>query len=120
VRKRQKPYTRNYVMPAVMPIDPLKDLKADILAVRSGRMSPQEFINGWGRDWRKVVEETREFWGEADKGDKPLMLDIDPRRVDQTGKSQLTEDSESDPTDDTTAGKVRTQQHDETKKHRAR
>jgi lambda family phage portal protein len=105
VRKRQKPYTRNYVMPAVMPIDPLKDLKADILAVRSGRMSPQEFINGWGRDWRKVVEETREFWGEADKGDKPLVLDIDPRRVDQGGKSQLTEDSESDPTDDATEGK---------------
>lgn len=100
VRARKAPYERSYVMPAVEPIDPLKDLKADILAVRSGRMSPQEFINGWGRDWRKVIEETREFWKLADAGDDPLVLDIDPRRVDQLGKSQLTEDSESDPTDD--------------------
>jgi lambda family phage portal protein len=54
VRARKNPYARNYVMPAVTPIDPLKDLKADILAVRSGRMSPQEFIGEWGRDWRRL------------------------------------------------------------------
>jgi len=104
VRARKAPYERSYVMPAVMPIDPLKDLKADILAVRSGRMSPQEFINGWGRDWRKVVEETRQFWKDADGGDEPLVLDIDPRRVDQLGKSQLTQDAESDPSDDKNLG----------------
>ncbi|WP_022722952.1 phage portal protein [Rhodopseudomonas sp. B29] len=100
VRARKTPYVREYVMPAVQPIDPIKDLKADILAVRSGRMSPQEFISAWGRDWRKVVEETREFWKAADGGDTPLVLDIDPRRVDQLGKSQLTDDSENDPADD--------------------
>lgn len=100
IRDRKRPYARNYVMPAIMPIDPLKDLKADILAVRSGRMSPQEFISGWGRDWRKVVAEIRQFWAEADDGDEPLVLDIDPRRVDQAGKSQLTDDSENDPSDD--------------------
>jgi lambda family phage portal protein len=105
VRARKSPYTRSYIMPAIEPIDPLKDLKADVLAVRSGRMSPQEFIGAWGRDWRQVVKETREFWKEADAGPTPLVLDIDPRRVDQTGKSQLTEDSESDPTDDATMGK---------------
>lgn len=105
VRARKAPYERSYVMPAIEAIDPLKDLKADILAVRSGRMSPQEFIGEWGRDWREVVKETRQFWKEADGGDQPLVLDIDPRRVDQTGKSQWTEDSESDPKDDATMGK---------------
>jgi lambda family phage portal protein len=106
LKARKTPYKRSYVMPAIEAVDPLKDLKADILAVRAGRMSPQEFIGAWGRDWRKVVAETREFWKEADKGDEPLILDIDPRRVDQTGKSQLTEDSESDPSDnDTLASK---------------
>jgi lambda family phage portal protein len=102
IRSRKTPYKRSYIMPALEPVDPLKDLKADILAVRAGRMSPQEFIGAWGRDWRKVVEETRKFWKEADSGTEPLILDIDPRRVDQTGKSQLTEDSESDPSDNDT------------------
>lgn len=98
LKDRRAPYKHSYVMPAKEPIDPLKDLKADILAVRSGRMSPQEFIGAWGRDWRKVVEETREFWKDADA--KGLVLDIDPRRVDQTGASQKSPDDETPPTDD--------------------
>lgn len=102
VRERKKPYARSYIMPSIEPIDPIKDLKADILAVRAGRLSPQEFIGAWGRDWRHVVRETREFWKEADAGAEPLVLDIDPRRVDQLGKSQLTDDSEGDPSDDAT------------------
>jgi lambda family phage portal protein len=86
LKERKAPYMREYVMPAVVPIDPLKDLKADILAVRAGRISPQEFINEWGRDWRKVLAETKQFWAEADKDG--LTLDIDPRRVDQLGTAQ--------------------------------
>lgn len=96
---RKAPYVRSYVMPAIEPIDPLKDMKADILAVRAGRISPQEFIGAWGRDWRKVVEDIREFWKEADKGEK-LVLDIDPRHVDQAGAAQLTPADDVAPTDD--------------------
>lgn len=98
LKDRKAPYKHSYVMPAIEPIDPLKDLKADILAVRAGRMSPQEFIGAWGRDWRKVAEETREFWKEADKSG--LVLDIDPRRVDQTGSSQKSPADDTPPTDD--------------------
>lgn len=86
LRRRQRPYVREYLMPAIEPIDPLKDLKADILAVRSGRMSPQEFIGSWGRDWRKIMKEYAEFWQVADL-DK-LVFDIDPRRVNQLGTDQ--------------------------------
>ncbi|UZE51116.1 phage portal protein [Rhodopseudomonas sp. P2A-2r] len=98
LRPRVKPYRRSYVMPAIEPIDPLKDLKADILAVRAGRMSPQEFIGAWGRDWRKVSEETREFWKQADKDG--LILDIDPRRLDQSGTAQPVPADDVPPTDE--------------------
>lgn len=90
-------YAREYVMPAVVPIDPLKDLKADILAVRAGRMSPQEFIGEWGRDWRSVLKETKQFWDAADKDG--LVLDIDPRRTDQSGASQASDEASDDDDD---------------------
>jgi lambda family phage portal protein len=72
-----------FVMPAVEPIDPEKDLKADILAVRAGRMSPQEFISGWGRDWREVVDDMEAFFKVADE--KGLIFDLDPRKVSAAG-----------------------------------
>jgi len=98
LKERKAPYLREYVMPAVVPIDPLKDLKADILAVRAGRMSPQEFISEWGRDWRKVLAETKQFWADADKDG--LVLDIDPRRVDQLGAAQKDPDAKEDAASD--------------------
>lgn len=86
LRRLKSGYDYEYVMPAVEPIDPLKDLQADILAVRAGRLSPQEFIGAWGRDWRAVMRETVEFWNLADKDG--AVFDIDPRRVNQSGAAQ--------------------------------
>lgn len=86
LRDRKIGYRHTYIMPATEPIDPLKDLQADILAVRAGRMSPQEFIGAWGRDWREVVKETADFWKEADN--QGAIFDIDPRRVNQSGALQ--------------------------------
>jgi capsid protein len=69
-------------MPAIEPINPKDDLEADILAVRSGRMSPQEFIAAWGRDWREVVEDTATFFEFLDKQNNGagLSFDIDGRK----------------------------------------
>ena len=84
---RPKPSWRfEYVMPAAEIIDPKKDLEADVAAVRAGRMSPQQFIQGWGQDWRKVIADTEAFFAEADQ--RKIVLDIDPRRVTQTGIAQ--------------------------------
>lgn len=83
---RRDGYNSDYVMPAIEPIDPKKDLEADILAVRSGRMSPQEFISGWGRDWREVLNDTETFLKSIDA--KGIVLDIDPRKVSQAGLQQ--------------------------------
>jgi lambda family phage portal protein len=77
--RRRNGYRVDHVMPAIEPIDPKKDLEADILAVRAGRMSPQEFISAWGRDWRKVVTDFDAFFRFID--DNNVLLDIDPRRA---------------------------------------
>jgi lambda family phage portal protein len=80
---RRQGYRYRLVMPAVEPIDPLKDLEADILAVRSGRMTPQEFTAGWGVDWRDNIEAFRQWFAAVDAG--AMVFDIDPRRTTQTG-----------------------------------
>jgi lambda family phage portal protein len=88
LRARRDGYRLDHIMPAVEPIDPVKDLEADILAVRSGRLSPQEFIGAWGRDWRQVVADTASFFEHLDQQNagKGLALDIDGRRP-MKGKS---------------------------------
>ncbi|MEO3997190.1 phage portal protein [Mesorhizobium sp. CAU 1732] len=80
-RDRQGGYRLKHIMPAVEPIDPKKDLEADILACRSGRLAPQEFIGAWGRDWRDVVNDTASFMEFLDKqrDGAGLALDIDAR-----------------------------------------
>jgi len=88
LKARKQGYRWNYILPAVEPIDARKALEADILAVRSGRMTPQEFIGAWGQDWRKVIADTTAFFQMLDKQPGGLVLDIDPRRVSQAGIAQ--------------------------------
>lgn len=76
--RRRDGYRVRHIMPPIEPIDPKKDMDADILAVRSGRLSPQDFITSWGRDWRDVVTDFDAFFRFADANN--VMLDIDPRR----------------------------------------
>lgn len=88
LRPRRQGYRWDYILPAVEPIDPRKALEADILAVRAGRMTPQEFISSWGQDWRKVIADTTAFFQMLDAQPGNLVLDIDPRRVSQIGVAQ--------------------------------
>lgn len=75
-----------FTMPAVESIDPLKDMQADILAVRSGRMSPQDFIEMWGHDWRTVMEQHRDFFEWCRQNG--VVLDLDPGLINQKGSAQ--------------------------------
>lgn len=86
LRRRSQGYRWQFIVPANEPIDPKKDLEADIMAVRAGRMSPQEFVAGWGRDWRDVVDNWATYLAEIDRAG--LVLDIDPRRTSQSGTRQ--------------------------------
>lgn len=80
---RHQGYAYELVMPRVEPIDPKKDLEADILAVRSGAMTPQQFAAGWGVDWRDNLEAFSKWFAAVDEG--RMVFDIDPRRTTQTG-----------------------------------
>jgi capsid protein len=78
LRARSEGYRHSWVPPANEPIDPSKELAADIDAVRAGRLSPQEFIKQWGSDWKKIIASSEEFWKAVDKA--KLSFDIDPRK----------------------------------------
>ncbi|MCJ2102447.1 phage portal protein [Methylobacterium sp. E-046] len=92
-------YRTQWVTPAWEPINPNDDIEADIKAVRTGRMPPQEFVAAWGNDWRKVQDQTRAFYRRADA--MGLAFDIDPRRTDQSGKQQPPAGGTQTPKDDT-------------------
>jgi len=98
LRPRKGGYRWDFIMPAVDAIDPRKDLEADILAVRAGRMTPQEFIASWGQDWRKVVKDFNAFFEVLDKTSSSIVLDIDPRKTSQIGVAQMAP-ADKDPTD---------------------
>lgn len=88
---RRTPYRVKFITPANEPIDPKKDLEADILAVRSGRMAPQEFISAWGRDWREVVKDFETFFASTN-----LTFDIDPRKPANGGRQSTPERNNPD------------------------
>lgn len=81
--ERAEGYPFELIMPAVEPIDPLKDMEADIMAVRSGRMTWRQFVAGWGFDpdtqFEEIIAQFKMF-DEAGKGlAGGFALDTDPR-----------------------------------------
>ncbi len=99
--ERRDAYRANWVTPAWEPINPNDDIEADMKAVRTGRMSPQEFVAAWGNDWRKVQDQTKAFFKRSDA--MGLVFDIDPRRTDQTGNQT---DADAKPAKDDTGEPV--------------
>ncbi len=93
---RGERFNHEWIPPAREPIDPKGDVEADKAEVRSGRMSPQQFVAKRGNDWRRVQDQTAKFLARADA--KGLVFDIDPRKTDQSG-NQTPPDAA--PTDDT-------------------
>lgn len=112
LRMRTDGYPRDWVPPANEPIDPLKDLEADIAAVRAGRLSPQEFISQWGRDWKKVVADTKAFWSFCDQSG--MAFDIDPRRSANGGGAAKTYPTDPAPGDKPEEGAAEPEPEDET------
>lgn len=89
-----------WVTPAWEPIDPLKDLQADILAVRSGRLSLGDFIAAWGADPHEQLEEIAGFNKLVDG--LGLVLDSDPRKTAGGGlmQQQPGDDAPAEPAKD--------------------
>ena len=76
-----------WVTPAWEPIDPVKDLNADIMAVRAGRLSLGDFIASWGEDPHEQLAEIAAFNKEIDR--LGLVLDTDPRKIGAAGVKQM-------------------------------
>jgi len=75
--RRDDGYPVEWIMPANEPIDPMKDMQADILAVRSGRMTWPQFVAMWGIDPDTQLDEIEAWFKEIDK--RKIVLDTDPR-----------------------------------------
>lgn len=71
-------YRVDWGPPRHEPIDPAKDIKADIAAVRAGFEPPQDVAARYGYDWRDTIEQAAEFFGAADAAE--LKFDTDPRQ----------------------------------------
>lgn len=83
---RKGGYPCSWIAPGFEPIDPLKDLKADMLAVRSGRMTWDEFVAEWGNDPQTQLDELERINREFDE--RGIVLDIDPRKMSAAGTVQ--------------------------------
>lgn len=75
--RRAGGYPVEWIMPANEPIDPIKEMQADILAVRSGRMTWPQFVLAWGIDPDTQLDEIEAWFKEIDK--RGIVLDTDPR-----------------------------------------
>lgn len=82
-------YPAEWIMPAVEPIDPKKDLEADILAVRAGRMTWPQFVAAWGFDPDEQLDQIAEWQGRIDA--KKIAVDTDARRPRNGGQPQQQE-----------------------------
>lgn len=83
-----------WITPAWEPIDPIKDLQADILAVRAGRLSWQDFVASWGEDPHEQLAEiaaTNKMLDELG-----ITLDTDPRKVSAGGQMHSVADPAAD------------------------
>lgn len=60
-------------------VDPLKDVTAEIKAIRGGLTSSPEAIGGRGYDWRRMLREQREYFDAAEADN--LVFDTDPSRT---------------------------------------
>jgi lambda family phage portal protein len=101
--RRAGGYPVEWIMPAWEPIDPIKEMEADILAVRSGRMTWAQFVLAWGIDPDTQLDEIEAWFKEIDR--RKIVLDTDPRRpLAGAGVSQGKPDEEK-PNVKTSSGK---------------
>ncbi|MBS7789267.1 phage portal protein [Roseococcus sp. SDR] len=64
-------------------VDPVKDVTAEIRAIRAGLTSSPEAIGSRGYDWRRTLAEQAEYKAAADAAG--LVLDTDPARTALSG-----------------------------------
>ena len=89
------PITAEWTAPRFEAVDPLKDIQADILAVRAGVMTLKEAIARQGYDPAQVLSEIAATNAELDAAG--ITLDTDPRRSTKTGQEKASSDTSDIP-----------------------
>lgn len=72
-------YAADWIPPRNEPIDPLKDVEADIQAVRAGFVPPRAIVQGYGWPAQAVIDDQK-AWAEALDA-AGVASDADPRRA---------------------------------------
>jgi lambda family phage portal protein len=83
-----------WTAPRFEAVDPLKDIQADILAVRAGLMTLKEAIARQGYDPAHVLAEIGATNAELDA--LGIVLDTDPRKVTKTGAAKPLEENQNE------------------------
>ena len=81
-----KPIRLQWTPPRFEAVDPVKDLTAEILAVRGGLMSPQQAISRQGYDPDVVMDEFNEMYQIWDL--YKIIVDIDARQTTKNGQQK--------------------------------
>lgn len=76
-------FSAEWTPPRFEAVDPIKDVQADILAVRAGLMTLKEAIARQGYDPSLVLQEISQTFDELDA--LGIVLDTDPRRATRSG-----------------------------------
>lgn len=97
-RKKNGGYPCEWVVPAREMIDPKKDFDAQKNLVRSGAMTPQQYIASFGGNWREALADFKSFFEMAHNLN--VTLDIDVARVDQHGRQPPAKGAPGDPQSD--------------------
>jgi len=87
-----------WTAPRFEAVDPLKDVQADILAVRAGLMTLKEAIARQGYDPAEVLEEIGSTNAALD--DLGITLDTDPRKATRTGAAKPVEEEKDKESED--------------------
>lgn len=91
---RVKDASYTHISPRREMIDPTKEVTALVKQIRAGLVSRSEVTASLGRDPEDVLSQIEKDNEAADKAG--IILDSDPRRVTEGGKSQVTNKGESD------------------------
>jgi lambda family phage portal protein len=83
---RKEGYPVEFITPAWQSINPKFDEDAEMRSVRAGRMTPQQYMAGWGGNWRRNIRSIKEFYDYLDQNE--VAVEIDVRNYTRAGSHQ--------------------------------
>lgn len=83
-----------WIPPHFDPVDPVKDILADVAAMRAGLKTYKQLVTEYGLDYAEAIKDIVEV--NKDLDDNEIILDSDPRRTSKSGIVQSLENLNKD------------------------